>query len=173
MNKAIFLDRDGTINVEVNYLHECEKLRLIPGVVKALKLLKKQGYKLIVISNQSGVGRGYFTYDDVVKVNEYLNEVLRKDGTEIDAFYCCPHTEEDNCDCRKPKTGLYKKAVKEHDIDITNSYMVGDKVSDILAADEMGCGYGLLLSGHDIDEKDYLKYKDYCYKDLLEFAQSL
>lgn len=173
MNKAIFLDRDGTINVEKEYLHECDKLEFIPGVVEALTILKKKGYLLIVISNQSGVGRGYFPVEDVKKLNQYMNQLLEEQQAGIDDFYFCPHVEADACTCRKPQTGMYEKAAREHDIDFKTSYMVGDKVSDILGAEKLGCGYGLVLSGHAIEEKYLKQYEGHCYGNLLEFAKSV
>ena len=173
MKKAIFLDRDGTINVEVNYLHECDKMKFIEGSVEALALLKKKGYLLIVITNQSGVGRGYFPLEDVEEVNAYMNQFLKEADAEIDAFYCCPHVEADECDCRKPKAGLYLRAAADYDIDLEQSYMVGDKVTDILAAENLKCGYALVLSGHEIDKKYLKQYQGHCYDNLLEFAQAL
>lgn len=173
MKKAVFLDRDGTINVEKEYLHECDKLEFIPGVEEALALLRKKGYLLIVISNQSGVGRGYFPKEDVVRLNQYMNELLLEKQAKVDDFYFCPHVEGDNCSCRKPMTGMYEQAAREHDIDLKESYMVGDKVTDILGAEKLGCGYGLVLSGHAIEEKYLKKYEGHCYKNLLEFAKSL
>lgn len=173
MTKAVFLDRDGTINEEVHYLHECDKMKFIPGTVEALRLLKEKGYLLIVITNQSGVGRGYFSREDVDRLHEYMNQLLREEGAEIDGFYCCPHVEEDKCACRKPKTGMYLKAQEDFDIDMKRSYMVGDKITDILGAEELGCGVGLLLSGHDISEAYLQQYRECCYRDLLEFARTL
>ena len=151
MNKAVFLDRDGTINIDKHYLCKPEDLELLPGAVEALKLFKKKGYYLIVISNQSGVGRGYFGINEVNIVNNHLNSMLSYFGIQIDAFYVCPHIEADNCECRKPKTGLYKQAIKDFDLNAKECLMVGDKVSDILASDILECGFGLVLSGHDID----------------------
>ncbi len=173
MRKAIFLDRDGTINVDVDYLHECDKLKFLEGAVEALALLKKKGYLLIVITNQSGVGRGYFPMKDVEKVNEHMNRLLKEQKAGIDGFYCCPHVEEDCCDCRKPQTGLYLQAVQEHDINLKESYMVGDKVTDILAAEKLHCGYALVLSGHEIDEKDLRQYQGHVFENLLAFAKTV
>lgn len=173
MNKAIFLDRDGTINVDKHYLCKPEQLEFLDGAVEALKLLKEKGYLLLVISNQSGVGRGYFGIEDVNLVNNHLNEMLIPFGVQLDAFYVCPHIEADHCNCRKPKTGMYEQAVKDFDLDLTECFMVGDKVSDILAASKLGTGYGLVLSGHDIDDEARLKYADHLYANLLEFAQNI
>jgi D-glycero-D-manno-heptose 1,7-bisphosphate phosphatase len=173
LNKAIFLDRDGTINVDVAYLHEIDKLKFIDGVPNALAQLKKAGYLLIVISNQSGIGRGYFEREDVENLHEYMNVLLERENAGIDAFYYCPHVESDNCDCRKPNIMLYRKAIAEWNIDVVQSYMVGDKESDILAARNVGCGYGLVLSGHDISEELLERYKGHIYSDLLDFAQKI
>lgn len=171
--KAIFLDRDGTLNVEVDYLHECDKMQLIDGTVEALQILKNKGYLLIVISNQSGVARGYFTMKEVDAVNQYMNDCLKKEGVGIEKFYCCPHGSGDMCQCRKPKTGMYEQAIREFNIDPTSSYLVGDKVTDVLAAAELGAKVGLVLSGHEIEEEYLEKYKGHCYKNLLEFARSI
>lgn len=173
MEKAIFLDRDGTINVDVDYLHEPGKLVFIDGTIEALSLLKAQGYKLIVISNQSGIGRGYFEARDVELLHEYMNRILQKHNAEIDAFYYCPHVEQDGCTCRKPRTGLIDRAVAEWDIDLSCSYMVGDKETDIMTAVNAGCAYGLLLSGHTVSDKLKEKCKDRLYRNLWEFAQHI
>jgi D-glycero-D-manno-heptose 1,7-bisphosphate phosphatase len=173
LNKAIFLDRDGTINVDVEYLHETDKLRFIDGVPQALAKLKKEGYLLIVISNQSGIGRGYFGHKDVEKLHKYMNVLLERENAGIDAFYYCPHVESDNCECRKPNVALFKRAIVEWGIDVKLSYMVGDKESDILAAKNIGCNYGLLLSGHDISGQLMERYKGHIYQDLLDFTQKL
>lgn len=173
MAKAVFLDRDGTLNEEVNYLHECDKLKLIEGTEEALKILKNKGYILVVVTNQSGVGRGYYPIEDVYAVNNYMNELLSTAKAPIDGFYCCPHTEADKCECRKPQTGLYLKAAEDFSIDFRSSYMVGDKVSDIEAAEKLGCGYALVRTGHAIKDETEKKYEGHVYDNLLEFAESL
>lgn len=171
--KAIFLDRDGTLNEEVDFLHEKEKMKLIPGTVEALKILQEKGFLLIVISNQSGVARGYFTMHEVCEVNDYMKECLEKEQVHIQKFYCCPHGPNDDCECRKPRTGLYQQAILDFHIDAAKSYLVGDKVSDIKAAFSLGAGYGLLLSGHDISKEEQERYRGHCYANLLEFAKSI
>lgn len=173
MVKAVFLDRDGTLNEEVNYLHECDKLKLIGGTEEALKILKDKGYILVVVTNQSGVGRGYYPIEDVYAVNNHMKELLKSSGVLIDGFYCCPHTEADKCKCRKPGTGLYLKAAKDFSIDFKSSYMVGDKESDIQAAEKLGCGYALVRTGHTIKSETEKKYEGHVYDNLLEFAESL
>ena len=173
MNKAIFLDRDGTINVDVHCLHEIENLQFIDGVPKALSRLKQSGYKLIVISNQSGIARGYYGIDEVERLHKYMNDRLLSMGARIDAFYYCPHDEKANCECRKPKPGLIKKAAAEWDIDLEQSYMVGDKETDVIAAQNAGCGYGLLLSGHDVSDEVVRRYSGHIYKNLGDFAEMI
>lgn len=173
MKKAIFLDRDGTINVEVEYLHEAEQLVFIEGVPQALARLKKMGYKLIVVSNQSGIGRGYYDESAVEELHKNMNALLVEQEAEIDAFYYCPHLESDNCSCRKPKTGLIEQAVADWDIILEQSYMLGDKESDVLTAIKAGCGYGLVLSGHLVSEEVQERYKGHIYTDLMDFVQCL
>lgn len=173
MNRAIFLDRDGTINVDVDYLHEPGKLVFIEGTFEALRLLKQTGYKLIVISNQSGIGRGYYTSAETKRLHAYMNDILRGQGAAIDAFYYCPHVERDACTCRKPETGLVRQAVQEWDIELSASYMVGDKETDVLTAVNAGCDYGLVLSGHAVPENIREKYRGRIYKDLREFAETI
>lgn len=167
------MDRDGTINVDVDYLHEPDKLVFIDGTVEALALLKEQGYKLIVISNQSGIGRGYFGVRDVEQLHAYMNHILQKHNAVIDAFYYCPHVDQDRCTCRKPRTGLIDRAVEEWDIDLRRSYMVGDKETDVMTAVNAGCRYGLLLSGHTVPGALRKKYRDGLYRNLWDFARHI
>lgn len=129
-NKAIFLDRDGTINVEKNYLYKIEEFEFEKGVIEGLKILQNLGFKLIVISNQSGIARGYYTKEQADKLFEYMVEKLEEEGIIISKVYYCPHYEED-CNCRKPKLGLFYKAKDELDIDFSKSYAIGDKMRDV------------------------------------------
>ncbi len=151
MNKACFLDRDGVINEEVNYLHEPDKVQLIPGTVEALKLLAANGYKAIVITNQAGVGKGYFPEADIALVHARIQELLAAEGAKIDAFYYCPHHPEytEKCHCRKPEPGMILQAAADWNIDLAQSCMIGDRPSDIGA----GCNAGvkacyLVLTGY-------------------------
>lgn len=136
MTKAVFLDRDGTINVDCEYLHEKEKFRLLPGVVTAMKMLREAGFLLIVVTNQSGIGRGYFSEEEYSAFEEWMKAELRKQEIEPDAFYHCPHIDKDNCECRKPKTGMFKMAAKDFDIDWARSYAIGDKIRDLSICNE-------------------------------------
>lgn len=126
--KAVFLDRDGTIIEDANYLSRFEDVRFMPFAKEGLGLMKDYGYKLIVITNQSGIGRGYFTKSFVNETHKRINDML---GGLIDGFYFCPHKPEDSCNCRKPKVGLVDKALCDFEIDKQKSFVVGDKETDI------------------------------------------
>ena len=127
MNKALFIDRDGTINVDCPYCSKPEQIRIYKDAIDLIKSYKKFGFLIIVISNQSGIGRKLFSEQDVINFNESLNNCLKKFDSGIDKFYFCPHTPDDNCNCRKPKDGLIKRAMSENDIDLIGSIFVGDR----------------------------------------------
>ena len=155
LNKVVFLDRDGTLNEEVNYLHKTGDMKLLPGVPQALKKLKDAGYKLIVVTNQAGVARGYYTEEDVKILHQYMNQLLEKDGAQIDAFYYCPHhpvhgigAYKKVCNCRKPGTGMFEMAEKDFPVDKTASYMIGDKLLDTEAGHRFGVTSILVGTGY-------------------------
>ncbi len=173
MEKAIFLDRDGTINVDVGYLHETDKLEFVDQTFEALALLRAHGYRLIVISNQSGIGRGYFGAQDVERLHAHMNGILQEHGAAIDAFYYCPHLEQDGCACRKPQPGLIRRAAAEWGIDLRCSYMVGDNEKDVMTAVNAGCKYGLVLSGHPVPDTLRQTYRDHLYRNLWDFARHI
>ena len=180
MEKVIFLDRDGTLNEEVNYLHRKEDLVLLPGVPEALKAFKDQGYKLVVITNQAGVARGYYTEDDVKELHRYMNELLAEQGAEIDAFYYCPHHPEHGigkykiqCHCRKPETGMFEMAERDFQVDKASSWMIGDKLIDIEAGRNYGVRTVLVGTGYGAGVHEEQKKKgsfpyDLYANDLLE-----
>jgi len=171
MNKAIFLDRDGTLTHEYGYAHKIENFRLLPNVVKALKLLKNK-FKLFIVTNQSGIGRGYFTYDDLEKFNSHMLDELKKNDIKIEKTYVCPHSPEDNCSCRKPSERFVKEAKKEFNIDLGKSYVIGDKSFDIEMGHRAGCKNILVLTGYGKKHLNHLKTKpDFVAKDLLEAAE--
>lgn len=147
-NKAVFLDRDGTINVEIEYLHEPSKFRFIRRVPQALMLLKKAGYLLIIITNQGAIGKGMYTIRDMELTHEFMINKLIKKNIRLDGIEYCPHKEEDNCECRKPKSGMLFNAAKKFNIDLSASWMVGDKLSDIIAGDKAGTKTILVLTGY-------------------------
>ena len=136
--KAVFIDRDGTINVNYGYVSSPENFDIYPGVAKGIKLLKDAGFKIIVVTNQSGIARGYYTEGDLKKLHEKMIKELLKEDAELDAIYYCPHHPDDNCNCRKPKTGLLEKAIHDFDIDIKDSFLIGDRMIDVEAGHKMG-----------------------------------
>jgi D-glycero-D-manno-heptose 1,7-bisphosphate phosphatase len=159
MHKAVFLDRDGTINEEVGYLRDLADLRLIPGAGTAIKRLNEAGLKVVLVTNQSGVARGYFSESLVHEAHERLVQMLRDEGARIDAIYFCPHHPTAGnssytvvCDCRKPGTGLIDRAVKDLGIDVKRSYMVGDKWSDVELGQRAGTHAILVQSGFAPDD---------------------
>lgn len=147
-NKAVFLDRDGTINVDHGYVHKKEELEFMDGVFEGLKRLFDKGYKLIIITNQSGIGRGYYTLEEYYSFNQYMLDILKNKGIIIDKVYFCPHIEDDKCNCRKPKLELFYQAIKEYNIDLNNSYAIGDKARDLKICDETNIK-GILLNEKD------------------------
>ncbi len=179
-NKAVFLDRDGVINVEKGYLHRVEDFELLPEVPQALRLLKEAGFLLIVVTNQSGVARGYYSLEAVHEIHRHLQDELKPYGAAIDAFYVCPHhpdhESEDHpseCSCRKPLPGMIVQAVSDFYIDPVRSYLVGDKLSDIEAGRAAGCRCFLVRTGYgDLPEKDVPKDVT-MVDDLLAAARSI
>ena len=152
MNKAIFLDRDGTINVDKKYLSKIEDFEYLSGAIEGLKLLQDAGYLLIIITNQSGIARGYYTEDDFSKLNDWMIQNLKSRGIEISKVYYCPHHLDGkiekyrvDCNCRKPKLGLYQKAIEDFDIDLSESWTIGDKLRDSQICETTNCR-GFLIS---------------------------
>ena len=156
MNRAVFLDRDGVITQDPpHYAHRLDQLKLIPRSAEAIRLLNENGFKVIVVSNQSGVARGYYQEKDVKIFNRAMEEELKKKSAYIDAIYYCPHHPEAeieayriDCECRKPKPGMLKQAEKDLNLDLTKSFMVGDKWSDIEAGRKAACKTIMVKTGH-------------------------
>ncbi len=146
-NRAVFLDRDGTIMEDANDVGKVEHVVLIPHATQALKRLQDAGYKLFIITNQSGVGRGYFTREAVESIHAHLNEQFGRAGGRFDRYYVCPHHPEDNCDCRKPKPKFLFDAAREYGLDLSRCFMVGDRTSDIQAGVNAGVKSILVLTG--------------------------
>lgn len=158
-SKAVFLDRDGTINVDKNYLYRIDEFEFLPGAVEALRLLQASGYLLIIITNQSGIARGYFTEDDYVKLTDFMRGELERRGVKLSAVYYCPHLPDGEvpeyrkvCRCRKPETGLFEQAVKDFDIDLSESFAVGDKPRDCAICEKTACR-GFLIGGESSSTK--------------------
>ena len=160
MNKAVFLDRDGVITKEPPYYaHKINQLELIPKSAEAIRLLNESGFKVIVVSNQSGVARGYYQERDIEVYNIAMQKKLEEKNAYIDAIYYCPHYSEAtieaykiDCDCRKPKPGMLKRAEKDLEVDLKCSFLIGDKLSDIKAGYRAGCKTILVLTGKGNDE---------------------
>jgi D-glycero-D-manno-heptose 1,7-bisphosphate phosphatase len=144
--KAIFLDRDGIINVDHGYVHEIEAFEFNEGIFEALLALQDRGFLLIVVTNQSGIARGYYTQEQYQVLTTYMVETFLERGIRISAVYHCPHGPDAGCKCRKPKAGMLKRAQKEFKIDMKRSWMVGDKESDMLAAKKAGIEQRILVS---------------------------
>lgn len=130
-NKVVFLDRDGTLNKDFGYVYKNENLEFLPGVMEGLKKLQDNNYKLIIITNQSGIGRGYYTENQFLEFNNYMLNELRKNKINIDAVYYCKHSPSDNCECRKPKLQLFEQAISDFNVDLDNSFAIGDRDRDV------------------------------------------
>ncbi|PIF04283.1 MAG: D-glycero-beta-D-manno-heptose-1,7-bisphosphate 7-phosphatase [Arcobacter sp.] len=155
MDKVVFLDRDGVINIEKDYLYKIEDFEFIDGVFQSLRYLNSLGYKLLIITNQSGIGRGYYTKEQYKILTQWLKKELQKQGIEITEIFSCPHTPDDRCNCRKPKIGMIEQASKILDIDFKNSWIIGDKSSDIQTGLNAGIKNTIQVrSGHNFDEED-------------------
>lgn len=137
-SRAVFIDRDGTINKNTGYIDTPDRFEIYPGVAEGIKKLKKNGYKIIIITNQSGIARGFFTVEKLEKIHEKMKKILSDDDDIIDAIYYCPHHPDEKCDCRKPNTQLFEKAIKEHKIETGLSYMMGDRMLDVEAGSKVG-----------------------------------
>jgi D-glycero-D-manno-heptose 1,7-bisphosphate phosphatase len=161
--RAVFLDRDGTINVEVGYLSRPEDFVLIAGSGQAIRRLNEAGFVVVVVSNQSGVARGYFTEEDVGSINERMVRDLGLHGARLDAIYYCPHHPEfgegdyrRECDCRKPSPGMVEQAVRRFGIDVKKSFVVGDHRGDIVLGRNVGATSIFVLTGHGSEELEKL-----------------
>lgn len=148
MPKALFLDRDGVVNVEKNYLHKIEDFELLEGIVEICQSYQAQGYLIIIVTNQSGISRGYYSDEDFHNLSDWMKGYFLSLGITITHIYYCPHHESINgpCECRKPEPGMFLEAQKEYAIDMKNSVMIGDNERDIEASQKAGVGYNVLLS---------------------------
>jgi len=160
-NKAVFLDRDGTIIEEANYLANPDGVRLIDDAAKGIKLLRDAGYLIIITSNQSGVARGYFSEQTLLKVNQRMQEHLQEEGTDYDGLYYCPHHKQGKveafaleCDCRKPNPGMIHQANQDFELDLYQSWVVGDKLADVKFGLTVNCQTALVLTGYGQSTRD-------------------
>ena len=173
---AVFLDRDGTIAEEMGYLNHLSRFRMFPFVAEAVRRLNEAGLAVVVVTNQSGVGRGYFPESLVHEIHELMRRQLTNEGARIDAIYYCPHTSGENCGCRKPKTGMLEKAALEHSLDLQRSFVVGDRYGDVELAEKIGARSILVRTGYGEGELAWRSAKwpsqpDFVAQDLSDAAE--
>lgn len=169
--KAIFLDRDGTLIEEVNFLSRVEDLRLFPYTIEVLRLLKENGYLTLVVTNQSGIARGIY---DEAAMNSIHEAIQQRSEDLIDAFYFCPHMPDADCECRKPRLGMIEQAQDDFEIDMENSWLIGDKVLDIETGFAAGIGTALVRTGYGTKAEPELDRKpDIIADDLLSAVQEI
>ncbi len=174
---AVFIDRDGTIIHERNYLRLVKDIRIFPFAIEALALLRSAGFKLVLITNQSGIGRGYFTEKKLHQIHHSLQKQLARKKVAFDGVYYCPHHPEANCDCRKPRLGLVKQAARDLHLSLKHSFTIGDHVNDFRLGQNMG-GKGIfVLTGHGHEEHKKIRSRkeelrpDAVLKNVLEAAR--
>lgn len=182
-NKAVFFDRDGTLIKEKHYLKDPDGVELTEGAAECIRALKRAGFLIVIVSNQSGIARGMMTEEEVRRVNDRLAALLREEGAQADGIYFCPHHPAGSiaaysfeCDCRKPKTGMAVRAASELGIDLSASYMVGDKAADIFFGKNAGMkGCFLVMTGYGEREKEKIAgvSKAECAKDLAQVCEAI
>lgn len=177
---AVFIDRDGTINEQMGYINDLSRFVILPGVPEAIRLLNQTGFLTIIISNQSGVGRGYFPVDLVHEVHAFLKASLRNKGATVDGIFFCPHYPHGEipeysreCDCRKPRTGLVEQALTRFQIDMARSYVIGDRCSDMELACRCNLKGILVKTGYGLGDIRYIlpmkeRKPDYIAEDMLD-----
>lgn len=167
---AVFVDRDDTLIVDVGYCKDPDRIQLLPGVVEGLRKLSRAGIAIVVITNQSGIGRGFFTEDDLSAVHARLRTELEASGVTLQAIYYCPHLPEDGCSCRKPRPGLLLKAASEMDLNLKTCFMIGDRKLDLLAGRAAGTHTILVFNKDRRELTDMEPIADFVVKDLVEAA---
>lgn len=169
--RFVLVDRDGTINEEVDHVLDPGQLRLIPGSARALRDLRALGLGLVVLTNQSPVGRGWLSLEQLEAIHAHLEQLLAAEGASVDGFYACPHAPADGCDCRKPETGLALRAAADHDFDPTEAFVVGDHRGDVELGRRIGARTILVLTGHGREELDAARpFADHVVADLGQAA---
>ncbi len=169
--RAVFLDRDGTIAEDVHYCSRVEDFKILPGVPQGIQLLNEHGFKVVVITNQSGIARGYFTEETLSLIHQRMKDELTRYNAWVDAIYICPHHPEERCECRKPKPTLLLQAAKEMDIALQFSYMVGDDIKDIEAGRAAGCKTIMVTTGPNQGNSQTGKPPDYISSNLYEAVE--
>ena len=181
MRVAVFLDRDGTINEEMGYINHIDRFVLIPGAAAAIRSINESGLQAVVVTNQSGVARGYFPKELIDQVHQKMSDLLEEEGAFLDGIYTCTHAppnkgEPDGCGCRKPKIGMMQQAAQELNLDLEKSYVVGDRVKDVEMARKAGAKAILVLTGYGKGELEFLGpsskvQADFVAKDLAEAVE--
>lgn len=173
MKPAIFLDRDGTINREIGYLSEPDKFELLPNALDGMKKMQDMGYRLVIVTNQPGIGLGYFSKEDFYRVNKKMLTEISKAGILLDKIYFCPHSKAENCPCRKPEIGLILRAKEELNLDLSHSFFIGDSEVDIQTGAKAEMKTILIENELVVDAVSWGKKPDFIVKDLLEAAESI
>jgi D-glycero-D-manno-heptose 1,7-bisphosphate phosphatase len=172
--RFVLLDRDGTLIVERHYLSEPRQVELLANAANGLRHMQEMGLGLVVITNQSGIGRGFFDEAQLHLIHQRMNELLKAEGIALDALYYCPHLPEDKCSCRKPRTGLIELASKEFGFDPKDCFVIGDKACDVELGQRVGATTFLVCTGHGTQEiaNDIIN-PNYVVDDLWEAAQAI
>ncbi len=163
MTRLALLDRDGTINAERHYLRDPDELELLPGAVEGIRLLRESGFRVVVVTNQSAIGRGMLDWPALERIHERLGALLSAQGAWLDAIYVCPHRPEDGCDCRKPAPGLAERAAREFEAELRHAVVIGDKPCDVQFGKAIGAttilvqtGYGAAYSSEEPIQPDHV-----------------
>jgi len=181
-NKFVLLDRDGVINVEKSYLYKIEDFEYEKNVIRGLHELRDLGYKFAIITNQSGIARGFYTEEDYLKLQDFIEKDLLKHGIKIEKSYFCPHHPNVNdrygtqCNCRKPNTGNFELAIDEFNIDTKNSFMIGDRITDLIPAEKLGISPILIKTGYGLKSLEKLEetgLNPVVVNDILDFSEKL
>jgi D-glycero-D-manno-heptose 1,7-bisphosphate phosphatase len=180
MDRAVFVDRDGTINVEKEFLYLPEEFQFIPGAPEALRLLNEAGFRVIVVTNQSGIARGYYDEAAVERLHRHMDGELSRFGARVDAYYFCPHHPEygigeylRECDCRKPMDGMLRRGAAELAVNLKGSFMIGDRLADMEAGLKAGCRAIMVRTGYGNSESSALPPEIPVYSDLLSAVKAI
>jgi D-glycero-D-manno-heptose 1,7-bisphosphate phosphatase len=170
LKRALFLDRDGVINIDTGHLHKFEDVKYVHGILKVIQEFHNREYKIIVITNQAGISKGFYDLKSVEKLHKLMREdILEKTGVEIKDWLFCPHQDSDNCSCRKPKPGMILSAQENYQLDLSSSYLIGDKLSDVAAGISSGINNCFLLNSEYFDINSLSHRKDFTFlNELLE-----
>ncbi len=161
VRRGLFVDRDGTLVPDLKYLSDPDRLEVYAGVSDGLRLAREAGFVVLCITNQAGIARGFYTEEDVLRIHRRLNELLGRFGAQIDAFYFCPHSPEDRCDCRKPGTALFERAAAEWSVGLGSSAVIGDRAIDVAAGKRVGALTAVVPSrGHEVEVEREMSERD-------------